>query len=309
MNGLPFENLPANPESVFQQEYESGQQQIQQQFESQWNEINRRAKSFGSPARHKQALDDLYTKNQRGMLQYNQKMQQKLEQLKRVDQLAKQGSIQNPDEVKWRMVLGPEAEKGMFPAQVRPKNPRTEYHANLRLRNELMNDIASYQFDSKGKLYRVDPGTGKIDKKMPANEMEIQDWVQSIAALESAKRYRQEQILPGLASADIASTRLQELLLEQREKSWREKLGGGIRTAAKYGLLGVPGLIISRRKPKETPGTFADKITRTIQRPIAEPGVKEPTEKISRKQLLTEYKRLGGSQTAEGRSFADRYLK
>jgi len=105
------------PESIFQQEYESGQRQIQQQFELQWNEINRRARSFGSPARHRQALDELYTKSQQAMLKFNQGMQQKSEQLKRIDQLAKQGAIRNPDEVKWRIVLGPEAEAAMFLCQ------------------------------------------------------------------------------------------------------------------------------------------------------------------------------------------------
>ncbi|GAG87896.1 unnamed protein product, partial [marine sediment metagenome] len=53
----------------------------------------------------------------------------------------------------------------------------------------------------------------------------------------------------------------------------------------------------------------ADKVSATMTQPIVEPRVREPEEKITRKQLLTEYRRLGGGQTTEGRSFADRYLK
>lgn len=308
MNGLPIERLPASPESIFQQEYESGQRQIQQQFELQWNNINRRARSFKSPAQHKQALDDLLAKGQQTMLQFNQGMQQRSEQLKRVDRLAEQGTIQNPDEVKWRMMLGPEAERGAFPTQ---KDPRTDYHANLRLRRELMNDVASYQLDSKGRLYAVDPGTGKIDKKIPASETEYRGWLNSISALESAKMYKAEQIMPGLTSADIAPTRLQELLLEQQEKSWRQKFEKTMWGIMKW-MPGYPMAMARGReyfKAPETPGTFSDKVTATMGRPITEPTVREPTEKITRKQLLVEYKRLGGGQTAEGRAFADNYLR
>ena len=308
MPTLPFEKLPVSPESVFQQEYESGQRQIQQQFSLQWNEINRRARSFKSPTQHKQALDELYTKGQQTMLQFTQRMQQRSEQLKRVDQLAKQGAIQNPDEVKWRMMLGPEAERGMFPGQ---KDPRTEYHANLRLRNELMRDIASYQFDSKGRLYAVNPDTGKIDKKMPASEDEYRSWMQSITAFESAEIYKKERIMPSLTTADVASTRLQELLLQQQEKSWREETEEKMWKVAKW----MPGIWpIARGRElfgaKETPGTFADKVTGTMGQPVTEPVTREPAEqKISRKQLLSEYRRLGGGQTAEGRTFADNYLR
>ena len=308
MPPLPFQELPANPESVFQREYESGQQQIQQQFTLQWDEINRRARSFGSPARHKQALDELYTKSQQMMLQFNQGMQQRSDQLKRIDALAQQGKIQNPDEVKWRMVLGPEAERGMFPEQA---DPRTDYHANLRLRRELMRDVASYQLDSKGRLYAVDPKTEKIDKKMPASEDEYRGWLNSIAALESAKRYKQEQIMPTLTTADILPTRLQELMLEQQEKSWRKEFEKTMWKIAKY-IPGYPMALARGRelfRTPESPGTFADKVTATMDQPVTEPRVAQPAEKITRKQLLTEYRRLGGGQTAEGRSFADQYLR
>lgn len=316
MPGLPFENLPASPESVFQQEYESGQRQIQQQFKLQWDEINRRARSFKSPAQHKQALDELYTKGQQTMLQFNQGMKQRSDQLKRIDQLARQGAIQDPDEVKWRMVLGPEAERGMFPTPARPKDPRTEYHANLRLRRELANEIAAYTLDPKGRLYQTKTDEkgyylDKIDKSLPASEDEYQGWLNSIAALESAKKYKEEQIMPGLTTTDILSTRLQELLLEKQEKSWRDKFEKTMWGIMKW-MPGPPMAIARGRelfRTKKTPGTFADKVSVTMEQPVAEPTVREPTEKITRKQLLSEYRRLGGGQTAEGRTFADQYLR
>lgn len=317
MNGLSFERLPASPESVFQQEYESGQQQIQQQFELQWNEINRRARSFKSPTQHKQALDELYAKGQQTILRFNQEMQQRSDQLKRIDQFAEQGAIQNPDEIKWRMVLGPEAERGMFPTLAKPKDPRTEYHANLRLRRELINTISAYALDSRGRLYQSKTDekgfyTGKPDKSMPASEDEYRDWVQSFAALESAKTYKQEQIMPGLTTPDIISARLQELILGQQEESLRKKFERTMWKVMKY-MPGPPMMMAWGRelfRTPETPGTFADKVVGTIGRPRAvRPRVTEPAEKITRKQLLTEYRRLGGGQTAEGRAFADSYLR
>lgn len=313
MNGLSFENLPASPESIFQQEYESGQRQIQQQFELQWNNINRRARSFKSPAQHKQALDDLYVKGQQTMLQFNQEMQQRSDQLKRIDRLAEQGTIQNPDEVKWRMMLGSEAERGAFPAQ---QDPRTEYHANLRLRRELINEIAAYTLDPKGRLYQSKTDEkgfyiSKPDKTMPASEAEYLDWVQSFAALKSAKEYKQEQIMPGLTTTDKISTRLQELILGEQEESLWEKFEKTMWKVMKY-IPGYPMAIARGReylRREETPGTFGSKVIATMGRPITEPTVREPTEKITRKQLLTEYRRLGGGQTAEGRAFADNYLR
>lgn len=314
MNGLPFERLPASPESIFQQEYESGQRRIQQQFELQWNEINRRARSFKSPAQHQQALDDLYAKGQQTMLQFNQGMQQRSEQLKRIDQLAQQGVIQNPDEVKWRMMLGPEAERGAFPKQI---DPRTEYHANLRLRRELLNTVSAYTLDPKGRLYQSKTDEkgfyiSEPDKTMPASESEYMDWVQSFAALESAEEYKRGQIMPGLTTSDKIATRLQELMLEQQEDTLREKFEKTMWKVMKW-IPGYPMAIARGReyfKTPETPGTFASKVSTTMERPITESRVRKPTEqKITRKQLLSEYRRLGGGQTTEGRAFADRYLK
>jgi len=154
--------------------------------------------------------------------------------------------------------------------------------------------------------------TGKIDKSLPASETEYQSWMNSKAALKSAKQYKEEQIMPRLTSADIASTRLQELMLEQQEKSWRKKFEKTMWGIMKW-IPGPPMVIARGRelfRKEETPGTFADKVSATMGQPITEPRVRKPAEqKITRKQLLAEYRRLGGSKTIEGREFADRYLR
>lgn len=105
------------PEAWLNEQFDAGRQQIQERFTLQWNEINRRASSLG-PERHQQMLTELHGKGKAEMLRFNQEAQRNLAQLKQIDQLATQGAISNPEEVKWRIVLGPEIESAMFPSRI-----------------------------------------------------------------------------------------------------------------------------------------------------------------------------------------------
>ncbi len=102
------------PEAWLNEQIQTGRQQIQNRFTLQWNEINRSARFIG----RQKALNmrrQLHTKAKQEMLQFNQKAQNQLARLKEIDNLGTKGLITNPDEVKWRIVLGPEIESAMFP--------------------------------------------------------------------------------------------------------------------------------------------------------------------------------------------------
>lgn len=102
------------PEAWLNEQFDAGRQQIQDRFALQWNEVNRRARFLG-PMRHKQMLQQIDLKARTEMLQFNQQAQNQLAQLKQIDNLATKVVLTNPDEVKWRIVLGHEIESAMFP--------------------------------------------------------------------------------------------------------------------------------------------------------------------------------------------------
>jgi len=125
--GLPFEQLPAatrrdlTPESMLEQEIQTGRQQIQSKFKLAWDEINRSSRFIG----RQKALNmrqELHTRAKQEMLQFNQQAQQQLTQLQNIDRLAQQGAITNPDEIKARVAFGTDVAKSMYPT---PEKERT----------------------------------------------------------------------------------------------------------------------------------------------------------------------------------------
>lgn len=302
MNGLPFEQLPAA-------QVEEIRKQLHGQWQIEANALNR--SWFSDRGKFETAKAKLNAKYQQMELNALTQMQRQQEEQQRVQQLIRRGTqgMDREEEAGLRMELGPEAERLVFPEKERPVDWRLEHQRVISERSRLMSLRDMYKLDSKGRLYGVDDA-GKIDKSLPATQAEFQGWVQSIQALESLHIYEREQILPNLTTADIAPTRLQELMLEKREASWRREMEEKLWKAAKY-LPGVPmaAYHLYGKKRVETPGTFSDKVSGTMGRPVTEPRVKEPEQKITRKQLLTEYRRLGGSRTVEGKAFADRYLR
>lgn len=314
MNGLPFERLPAgrpDPRILVQQQFDKASRQLDVEWENKYRDLNRKY-DWSRQERDPDEIGRI-----RGMLrsqiegrkrQLQMQHKQQTDQFNLVDQLLDPAQA---EQVKWRMVAGPEVAGRMFPTPARPVDWRLEHQRAVLERGRLMSLRDMYKLDSKGRLYGVDDA-GKIDKSLPATEAEFQGWIQSIKALESLHIYEREQILPNLTTADIASTRLQELLLEKREESWRKKFERTMWGIMKW-MPGPPMAIARGREyfiKEEAPGTFANKVSATMGQPITEPRIREPVEqKITRKQLLTEYKRLGGGQTVEGRAFADRNLR
>lgn len=312
MPTLPFEKLPVSrpdPAALIQQQFDKASKQLDVEWENKYRDLNQKYdwnRQDHYPDEIEQARGALRNQIEGQRQKLQTQYSQQIGQFNLVDQLL---SPDQAEQVKWRMLAGPEVAGRMFPKQ-KSIDWRLEHQRTLLERGRLMDLRDSYALDSKGRLYGVDPGTGRMDKSLPATQAEFQGWMQGIAALESLDIYEREQILPNLTTVDIMPTRLQEIMLGRREKSWREKMGKRLWKAMGW----TPGLrAVAKAKEvfetPETPGTFADKVSATMTQPIVEPRIREPEEKITRKQLLTEYRRLGGGGTTEGRAFADRYLK
>lgn len=308
-----------NPESILEEQFESQRQQIQKQFQFQWDDINRQARDnlFKSPKEHESALHDLYTQNKQMMLEFDQKAEQATGQLQQIDQLAEQGAIQNPDEVKWRMVLGPEAERGMFPQQI---DPREEHRKILAEENRTLEVVKAYVTGNDGRLYQAKEEkvgntyyyTDQPDRSKPASQDEVALWTASIGALDQLEQQKLG-IVQQMADQGIPNpNRLQDLMISQEKEHWLKRAAKGY-----FGLTG-PGLIyrgVKRVKKEfagtsEPTGTFAQK----VQQDVAPSRTQAPRTQASvmqrpRKELLAEYRKLGGSKTAKGREFADRNLR
>ena len=118
--GLPHQQLPAatrrdlTPESILEQEIQTGQQQIQDKYALQWKEVNR-SKRFIGATKTNQMLRQIDMKAKQEMLQFNQRAEQQMVQLQNINRLAEQGAIPNPEEIKARVMFGTDVAKSMYP--------------------------------------------------------------------------------------------------------------------------------------------------------------------------------------------------
>ena len=201
---------------------------------------------------------------------------------------------QQAEKLKWETMVGKDVAKAMFPEQ---RDPQLAHQRNLAEQNRTMDVTKAFVIEG-GKLYASkldDKGyvIGVADKSKPATQDEIKLWAMSKDAL---SKLEQEElgILGQLSDAGLPDpVYLQSLLTGQRRKGLFSKLAGYLPTGKEmrsmYGFDSKPD------------GTFAQKVTKTLP--------KQPQRKSSRQGLLAEYRRLGGSNTPEGKAFADRNLR
>jgi hypothetical protein len=110
-----------SPEGIINQQAELMRKQIQQEFQTEWDSLNRRAKAAGiTGLRHQQIMDKLHERYRDKATAVGQETEQKLQRLGQMDELQKRGGIPSAAETKWRMTLPPEAEAAMFPKQKEP---------------------------------------------------------------------------------------------------------------------------------------------------------------------------------------------
>ena len=95
MNGLPFEQLPADkltPESILRNELKQEEINIRRRYDSQWNEINRRIDVLGE-AKAFSAFNSIYSGGLEELNRLKANGNRKLALLKQVDVLASNGFI------------------------------------------------------------------------------------------------------------------------------------------------------------------------------------------------------------------------
>ena len=263
--GLPFQQLPVGgttPESVIEEQIQAGRQQIQNKYALQWKEVNR-SKRFIGAGKSQRMLRDIDAKAKQEMLQFNQQAQQQMNQLQNIDRLAQQGMISNADEIKARIVYGPDVAKSMFPQKREEDIPQAFGKLDVyshRISQGLENFQMVDKWDKKilGRKTWIGYPLPKEKKRK-----ELQIWDPETPAKtdkETGKLVHWRKATPG--EIGVYQTYLQE------EKNIAKR---------KRELLGTPDVRGRIVQPGTTGGTFSDKIAESVrpqqQRTAAKPKV------------------------------------
>lgn len=315
-----------NPESLLDENINAQKQHIQEQFQIQWNSINSAAQRnmFKSPKEHEEALHELYVKNVAMMQEFDSKAEDFRRQLQQIDKLAEQGAIQNPEEAKWRLVLGPETEQAMFPKA--PRDPRLEHRDIVFQENRLFNEIDQFALGRDRRLYRskVDKDgyyTGQPDKSQPASQQETHLWHASIRALDQMEQ-RKIAVIEELASSGIPNpNRLQDLQTSREVENtitkylrdWYNVTGAGLQSKLLRGTFEYGKKFFKERSP----GTFANKVEQSFTKSGPGKGIRskqldrtKPTGRKLTKDIATRYLlQYGNRQDAMAAARADGYIE
>ena len=150
MAGLPYQQLEQDtPESIVNDYLQRGLQGIQDRYNTQWNEINKRGQTLGQ-RKQTQMFDELDAKVQQDAMAFQQQTQQQMEQLQRIDRLAQQAGT-DPYEPKMRLVLGPEEEAARFPKETAPRSVMAQYGELDIYENRLQQEAGEFMTDPGGK--------------------------------------------------------------------------------------------------------------------------------------------------------------
>jgi len=201
--GLPYQRLPGTrtdltPESMLQQEIQTGRKQIWDRFTLQWDEIGRSGRFIGK----QKALNmrqELHTKAKQEMLQFNQQAQQQMIQLQNIDRLAQQGAIPNPDEIKARVVFGTDVARSMYPTPEREKSIPQQFGELDVYSHRISDELKWFKEDKPSKpskaLFALGPlvgVAGAYRKLLAAKKRKV--WVWDLATEDYTAKATPEEI-------------------------------------------------------------------------------------------------------------------
>ena len=270
--GLPYQRLPGTqrdltPESMLEQEIQTGRQRIQDKYALQWKEVSR-SKRFIGAVKTQRMLQQIDMSAKQEMQTFNQQAQQQMVQLQNIDRLAQQGAITNPEEIKNRMILDPAVVRGMYPTpEKEPSIPEQFGELDVyshRISQELENFMVVGAKEPsrllKG-LGFVSPLAGAVSiyrgvarkKKKP----ELQIWDPTIPV-----KVKGEDVMGDWRIAEPEEINRYATLVQEEKNI----------TQRKRELLGRPDISRRRVQPGTKGGTFSDKIAESV-RPQRTPTV------------------------------------
>jgi len=197
-NVLPAANI--TPESYLEEQIQSGRQQIQDKYALQWKEVNR-SRQFLGAGKSKRMLREIDTKAKQEMLAFNQQAQQQMAQIQNINRLAEHGMISDVDEIKARIVFGPDVAKSMYPQRKEEDIPQMFGKLDIyseRISDEL-NRFREEPPKPPSKLAFITPITGAIStyramrdlkkRKVKVWDPNTGDWRKTYASPEEIAEY------------------------------------------------------------------------------------------------------------------------
>lgn len=171
-----------NPEDIIKQNYDLERNQLQNEFNAQWQQIQSQVNILGQD-RVQQELQKLHSKFQTQAYDVNNKYEQQLQKLRQVGQIAGQQNISNVQEVQFRELGLP---SGLFPKET---DTMAEYNKLKTYLGNLENRLSRYEQTKGGERIKdpfkwwfqetktrpilyIKQGTGKDAVNVPANQQE-----------------------------------------------------------------------------------------------------------------------------------------
>ena len=268
--GLPFQRLPQGdmtPESYMNEQIQTGRQQIQDKYALQWKEVNRSRRFIGA-GKSKNMLRQIDTRAKQEMLQFNQQAQQQMVQIQNIDRLAQQGMISNADEIKARLVFGPDVAKSMYPTPEKGQSVPQAMGRLDRYKEIVQSNIDRYRsvripewWTSKSKEKTK---TQFLDYSLPSKkEGEIGDWRDTTEEDIRIKNYWEQELKE----------------IKKREVD----------------LIAIPGISHRVVQPGTTGGTFSDKVTESYRPPVT----RRQPERQRQQPTATELRQQGTREAYE----------
>ncbi len=276
--GLPYQRLPQGrltPESMLQQETQTGRQQIQNKYALQWKEVNRSRRFIGR-VKADAMLRQIDTQAKQEMLQFNQQAQQQMTQLRNIDRLAGQRAIRNPEKLKARITFGSDIAESMYPTpEKEPSIP--EQFGKL--------DVYSHRISQE--LERFQIVGGKAPSRLLKGFKSISPLATAISALRGPPKGRKGELQiwdPNVATKikDPKTKKMVDAMGVWRKTEPEEIAEYKMWLTAekdiaqrKTELAGRPDISRRRVQPGTKGGTFSDKIAESI-RPRQTPTMAKP---------------------------------
>ena len=277
MAGLPFDRMgQSTPESIVHDYLQKGLQDIQQRYNLQWDEVNRRGKTLGR-RRQGELFDELDLKVEQDALAFQQKAQQQMGQFTRIDKLAQQGGF-DPYEAKMRMVLSPEEQAAMFPKKEAPRSTAAQFGELDVYEHRLKQEAGEFITDPGGKRIK-DPWKWRWQEKKTQPLLKVYDPNLDPTYDEKAEKWTKG----GYRTATQEDIR-RKLLIDRELATIRER---------KEELLGQPdiatrvrGAILGVKRDKKY-DSFDTRVQDSIPKPAAPRAPERPRGSQPERQTMT----------------------
>ena len=277
MAGQQFQQFPGaeapTPIGMATMAYQRKANEIQDAFQTQWKAITGKAKKIGDQ-RTRQMLDQLKGQAQQAAQGLTKKFNDQQGYIQQIQSLSDAGFLSNGEELMWKAVVGGDAARAMYPRGGKAGPSTVDQLADMdhevgQIEKEMLNFEEGRAWELGGNRF-----FGWRGDVVRTYDPVSGKYTKSTAA-ENAYYSRLKKLHKNAVS-------LKQALLR----------GGPLgRNAAKLALR------------SDTHSSFGNKMRGYST--LSRPPEKQPT----RQQLLAEYKRLGGSKTAEGVAFAEENLR